>query len=117
VEFVVDLEGNKGKTWFQQYMLSTYPDTVQILTSSRVEDMAFAIDVQKCIFLINVPRDCMQFFQYRITEMLKDRLVFSSKYESFTKIFRTNVHVIVFCNEAIDFTKISVDRVKLTELH
>lgn len=108
--FYVDEDGGKGKTWFQQWFLSNNPDITQMIGVGRREDMAFAIDPDKSVFFINVPRDGMQFLQYSVLEMLKDRMVFSTKYTSEMKILSKNAHVVVFCNEQLDPTKMSADR-------
>lgn len=113
VIFYVDEEGGTGKTWFQQWFFTKHPDSVQILGVGKVVDVAYAIDPDKNVYLINVPRDGMQYFQYSIVEQLKDRMVFSTKYMGGMKLMRTNVHVVVFCNEAPDYEKLSADRVVL----
>lgn len=110
IRFYVDEEGGKGKTWFQQYFFTKYPEKVQILGIGRREDLTYAIDVSKSIFFFNVPRDGMQFLQYTVLEQLKDRMVFSTKYQSVMKILSGMVHVVVFCNEMPNMTKMSADR-------
>lgn len=109
--FYVDEEGGKGKTWFQQWYFSEHKDCVQIIAPGRKEDMCHAIDPSKHIVFVNVPRDSMQFLQYSVLEMIKDRMVFSTKYRSAMKIFTKNTHVIVFCNEYPDMNKMSADRI------
>ena len=116
VAFYVDPEGGKGKTYFTRAMLSTYPDKVQSLSVGKRDDIAHAIDDTKSIFLFNVPRGGMEFLQYTVLEQLKDRMVFSPKYDSRTKLFRHRTHVVVFCNEEPDWTKMSVDRYQVVNL-
>ena len=116
IRFYVDADGGKGKTWFQQYYFTKYPDKVQILGVGRREDLTYALDVSKSIFFFNVPRDGMQFLQYTVLEQLKDRMVFSTKYQSCLKLYRTNVHVCVFSNEFPDESKMSADRFVIREL-
>lgn len=110
IEFVVDYDGGKGKTWFCSYMLDKHPDRTQILRVGKRDDLAHCIDADKTIFLIDVPRSQMDFLQYSILESLKDRIVFSPKYHSTTKILPGRPHVVVFCNEDPDRTKLSPDR-------
>jgi len=116
ISFFVDEAGGKGKTYFCRYMLSKYPDRVQVLGLGKRDDLAFAVDVSKCIFLFNIPRSGMEHFQYSVVEMIKDRLIFSPKYASLTKVLSKNVHVVVFCNEYPDREKLSTDRYIITEL-
>lgn len=108
--FYVDAEGGKGKTWFQRYMLSKYPDLTQVLSSGKRDDIAHAVDETKKVFMFNVPRGGMEYLQYTILEQLKDQMLFSPKYDSKTKILPTCPHVVVFCNEHPDETKMSTDR-------
>lgn len=110
IEFVIDYDGGKGKSWFCAHMFDKRPDDVQLLRIGKRDDLAHAIDPQKTIFLIDVPRTQMEFLQYSILESLKDRIVFSPKYHSATKVLVGRPHVVVFCNEDPDLTKMSVDR-------
>lgn len=109
VLFYVDSDGGKGKTWLMRYLLSSDPDSVQVLSVAKRDDIAHAVDETKKIFLFNVPRGGMMYLQYTILEQLKDRMVFSPKYNSRTKILALS-HVVVFCNEPPDETKMSLDR-------
>lgn len=117
VLFYVDLFGGQGKSWFQQYMLTNHSDDVQCIGIGKRDDIAYAIDETKGIFMFNVPRECMQFLQYPILEQLKDRMVFSTKYASEMKILCKVPHVVVFCNEAPDNNKMSQDRYDIRELN
>jgi len=110
VLFVVDPEGDKGKSWFCRWMYCKFPDIVQIMGVGKRDDMAHMIDPHKKIFLINVARGQMEYLSYPILEMLKDRVVTSPKYDSHTKYMMNFVHVVVFCNEAPDEEKMSADR-------
>jgi len=110
VEFVVDVGGNKGKSWFVRYLITKRPDDVQALSFGRRDDLAYAIDASKNIFLFDVPRGCMEYFQYPVLEQLKNQVVFSSKYQSGTKILSGPPHIVVFCNEEPDQTAMTEDR-------
>lgn len=114
--FFVDREGGTGKSWFQGYYVSKYPDLVQLLGVGKRDDVAHAVDPTKRIFFFNVPRDAMQFLQYTIFEQLKDRCVFSTKYQSGMKILVQTPHVAIFCNEEPDLTKMSADRYVIEHL-
>lgn len=116
--FVVDENGNSGKSLLVRYLVTKNPDTVQPLRNAKRDDMAHAIDPERSIFLIDVPRGNMQFLQYTILEQLKDRMVFSPKYQSGMKIVNNgdNVHVVVFCNEDPDRTALTDDRYRVINL-
>jgi len=115
VEFYVDPDGGSGKSWFCGYVFSRLPG-VQLLSAGRRDDLAHMVSVNSSIFLFNIPRGQMQFLQYGVLEMLKDRMVCSPKYESSMKILKAVPHVIVFSNEQPDLTKMSADRFNVTEL-
>lgn len=115
IEFYVDDAGGHGKSWFCGYAYSRIRD-VQLLGPGRRDDLAHMIDVRTKVFLINIPRGQMEFIQYGLLEMLKDRMVTSPKYESTMKILHSTPHVIVFCNEQPDMTKMSNDRYVIVNL-
>lgn len=115
IEFYVDPTGGAGKSWFIRKMLTTNVG-VQMLSIGKRDDLAYAIDVSKRIFLISVPRLQMEYLNYSVLEMIKDRLIFSPKYKSNLKQLEHNPHVIVFCNEAPDYTKLTDDRYEVTNL-
>lgn len=110
IVFYVDEEGGHGKSWFQRVFISMYEDRVQLLSSGKRDDIAFAVDEHKDIFLFNIARGQMEYLNYSVLEMLKDRMVFSSKYNSQMKILTRVPHVIVFCNEEPDYNKMTNDR-------
>lgn len=113
VYFVVDDEGNSGKSWMCRYLCTQFPDTVQVMRCGKRDDLAYSVDVTKTIFLFDIPRGEMQFLQYSVLEMLKDQMIFSPKYESSMKVLPKPVHVIVFTNDAPDMNKLSQDRYHL----
>ena len=116
IHFYVDEVGNTGKSWLCRRLLKENPRKVQVLRVGKRDDLAHAIDESKSVFLFDIPRTGMQFLQYDVLEMLKDGLVFSPKYQSMMKEMKGNVHVLVFCNEEPDRTKMSRDRYVVTHL-
>lgn len=110
VQFYVDAEGGKGKSWFQAWYLTNHPDKTQVLSAGKRDDIAHTIDKTKSVFFFNIPRGGMEFLQYTILEQLKDRMIFSPKYNSSMKFLTTVPHVVVFCNEMPDMNKMSADR-------
>lgn len=116
IDFYYDPDGGKGKSWFQAYWFSKYPNETQLLGPGKRDDIAHAIDVSKKIFFFNIPRGSLEYFQYSVLEMIKDRVVFSPKYESCTKVLRARPHVVVFTNDTIDESKLSADRYRIHEL-
>ena len=115
ITFVVDEEGNKGKSWLTSHWLTEY-DGAQFMSVGKRDDLAFSVKVESKLFVFDVPRGSMEFLQYGILEQLKNRVVFSPKYMSVTKILHQVPHVVVFCNEHPDMTKLSEDRYNIIEI-
>lgn len=116
VIFIVDEIGNVGKSWLIRFMLSRHPELTQRLSIGKRDDLAYAVDETKSIFLFDIPRGQMQFMQYSVLEQLKDGLIFSAKYESRTKVFKHRNHVVVFSNEDPEMDKLSADRYVVVKL-
>lgn len=116
IVFVVDEKGNSGKSWMSSYLFSHWPELTQILSVGKRDDIAHAVDETKRLFLFDVPRGGMEFIQYGVLEQLKNRIVFSPKYDSSTKILKATPHVVVFCNERPDLEKMSKDRPKIINI-
>lgn len=115
ITFVVDENGKSGKSWLTRYWFSKRDD-MQRLSIGKRDDLAYAIDVTKRLFIFDIPRGSMEFLQYSILEQLKDQMIFSPKYESQAKILSDKVHVIVFSNEHPDRTKMTDDRYKIINI-
>lgn len=116
IQFFIDSDGNTGKSWFCRYMLENYPEKVQMLGIGRVMDMAYLIDPEKSIFLMDIERSASEFLQYRVLEQLKNRIVMSTKYLCSMKVIRVVPHVVVFMNEHPDMRKLSTDRYEVINL-
>lgn len=115
--FYVDSEGNTGKSWFCRYMLDNYEERVQMLGVGRVTDIAYMIDPEKDIFLIDCERSASEFLQYRVLEQMKNRIVTSTKYTATMKVIRKVPHVVVFMNEPPKMDALSADRYVVIDLN
>ena len=116
ITFYVDPEGNKGKSWFQAWYLTKHDDEVQVLSAAKRDDIAHSVDTTKRVFFFNIPRGGMEFLQYTILEQLKDRMVYSPKYNSMMKYMQFVPHVVVFCNEQPNMTAMSEDRYEIINM-
>lgn len=115
IEFIVDVDGGKGKTWFCRWMV-TNVESCQVLGTGKKDDMAHMLDTRKTIFLFNVARGQMEYLSYPLLESLKDRMVLSGKYNSSMKTWEKNVHVVVLGNEEPDYDKLTEDRYVVTHI-
>jgi len=116
--FVVDTTGNSGKSWFVKKYSNSHPDSCQVLSVGKREDLSYAIDESKSIFLFDLPRSSSEFLPYTVLEQLKDGRLFSNKYQSKMKLLHAPcAHVAVFTNEYPDMSKLSVDRFQIIDWH
>ena len=116
VHFRIDEQGSAGKTWFTRYWLTKYTKETQLLRVGKRDDLAHAIDETKKYYFFDCPRGSLEHFQYSILEQLKDRVVFSPKYDSTTKLLHHKAHVVCFTNEYPDMDALSADRYDVIEL-
>jgi hypothetical protein len=114
--FIVDLAGNKGKSWFARYFCGLH-DNAQILVPGKKADMTLVVDENNKVFFMDCPRSKQgDFIQYDFLEELKNGMIFSPKYRSRVKTLPTP-HVVVCMNEHPDMTKLSIDRYAVTVLN
>lgn len=114
-----DKEGGIGKTTFVKSLTMKNSDYIYI--SGKVADIKYGITkyildnkkAPKAIFM-NIPR-CVEHISYNGLEQVKDGIFYNTKYESGMVIY-DYPHVIVFANEAPDYTKMSKDRWKVTSI-
>lgn len=114
--FYFDSIGNAGKSFFCRYMLENHSECSQVLSAGKESDLAFMIEEYKWIFLFDISRGRLEYLNYSILEMLKNGYVQSTKYVSQVKRLPRQCHVVVFCNEPPDMTKLSEDRYDVREI-
>lgn len=106
--FVVDKDGNAGKTWFAKRYCNLH-ETAQFMEPGKKADMAYSLCTTSTVLFVNVTRQQVERIQYSFLEACKDGLVFSPKYESGMKYLQP-MHVVVLMNEEPDMTALSADR-------
>ena len=92
-------------------------ENVQILSIGKRDDLAHAIKIDTKVFLLDIPRDSMQYLQYSVLEMMKNRIVFSPKYSSQTKILHSTPHIVIFSNEEPNMAAMTEDRYNIITLN
>jgi hypothetical protein len=109
IMFVVDRQGNAGKSWFADYFKSLH-ENVQILEMGKKADVALAVNPETRVFFFDLTRETTEFMNYSVLESLKNGRIFSPKYES-SMVYLAHVpHVVVLTNQCPDMTKLSADR-------
>lgn len=116
VRFYVDFVGGAGKTTLVRYLKSQMPRSELVcLKPCKVADMVHGLPSQPRVVIVDVPRSSMDFLQYSFLEDVKDGVLYSSKYQSHGVSF-PSPHVLVFCNDLPDMSKLSQDRYVIVEL-
>lgn len=115
VYWVWDGVGGTGKSWFANYLVAKL-DAI-IFTNGRLADMALAYK-REPVVVFDLSRTQAEKIDaiYMAMEQFKNGRIFSPKYHSATKVFRTP-HVVVFANYPPDQSKLSQDRWDIMELH
>lgn len=118
VFFVVDKEGNRGKTWFAKHYCKHHSDA-QYMEPAKKADMSYALQDDLRVLFINITRSSAGDkgdYIYSFIEAVKDGMVFSSKYESRTKYFG-KCHVVVMMNQEPNYELLSADRYRVIDLN
>jgi len=101
-----DQKGGSGKTTMAMHMVTMggfYCD------NGKTADVVYAYANQR-IIVVDIARSTKGRVNYEVIEMLKDGMMFSSKYESHTKIRNEPAHLVVMSNFLPDKSKMSMDR-------
>lgn len=115
VHFIIDPKGAGGKSKFCQYLEASLGSVVQVMDPGPYAEMAYILEDQIHILVMDVPRSAMEFLQYRFLENVKNGRVMSTKYQPISKRLGP-VHVVVMCNEKPNWDKLSHDRIIETNI-
>lgn len=105
VLWVCDKVGGNGKTWLSKYLVS---QGAERFTNGKTADIAYAIKGKNTV-IFDFSRSLQDRVNYDIIEAVKNGMVFSSKYESGSKIFKPP-KIAIFANFEPDLGKLSMDR-------
>jgi Putative viral replication protein len=108
--FIVDEDGDKGKSWLAKYYRSIHEKNTQIVKPCKTADMAYIIKETTRVFFFDLARSRKKYLQYDFLEELKDREVMSPKYHTRLVQLCTTPHIVVLMNHYPDITALSVDR-------
>lgn len=114
VIFVVDYDGNKGKSWFAKYYCSLH-DNAFLMRPGKHADMAYQLPPVLRVLFLDCTRKQVEYMPYTFMEELKDGYVGSTKYESCVKKYG-KMHVVVLMNQDPDFGSLSEDRYHVIKL-
>lgn len=115
INWVVDVEGNYGKTTVAKHLCIKYPNQVLYL-GGKASDIKYGIfkflqneknDLKICIF--DFTRSVENFISYQAIEECKNGIFYNTKYESEMCIYDPP-HIVIFANFHPDLDKLSLDR-------
>lgn len=114
VLWVVDITGNRGKSWFCFYMMAMYSYFI-CDGSIDIRDLCFTLPDDFNGILFDVCRNMEKTFNYNSLESVKNGYLVSGKYEGKIKQFNS-VPTAVLSNFFPDLSKLSLDRWQIVEL-
>ena len=121
VIWVRGINGNEGKTWFQEFLASKFGWSkavtgmdIKAKNSSLCHALRKRSLVTSNIFLFNVGKAKTEAdVNYEVLEKIKDGHIFASKYDSKELRFKTPNIVIVFSNDRPNIKQLALDRWKI----
>lgn len=111
IMWIYDKHGGNGKSVLSNYLIDNHG--AFLCNNGALRDISCAFDGEETV-IFDLPRttiaeDGKDYVPYRIMEMFKDGRMFSSKYNSCLKRFKS-CKVVVMANFLPDTTKLSADR-------
>lgn len=108
IHVVIDPVGGAGKSTFCKWLLNALPD-VELFGSGKGADIAYACQEPR-VALFDFARSQDEYRPWGMVEQIKNGVVFSAKYNSGVKYFKSP-HVVVFTNSDVEPGKLSEDRI------
>lgn len=129
IHWIVDFEGNSGKTSLAKHLCIQFPSSM-IYLSGNASNCKYGLttflykkekgkmkrnsnDLKVVIF--GITRSQENYVSYQALEEIKDGIFFNTKYESLMVVYNIP-HVIVLANFEPEYEKLSKDRWKITKL-
>jgi len=112
VDWVVDTQGNKGKTWLAKYLMCE--KNAFYVQGGKTQDIAYAYNYEEYV-VFDFTRSQEEFVNYSTIESFKNGLIFSPKYESITKKFGS-CKVLCLSNWMPNTNKLSQDRWRIRNI-
>nr|QLM02664.1 satellite replication initiator protein [Faba bean necrotic yellows alphasatellite 2]QLM02672.1 satellite replication initiator protein [Faba bean necrotic yellows alphasatellite 2] len=104
--------GNEGKSQFGKFL--GLKKNYLYLPGGKTQDMTYMLMKNpKAHIILDIPRCNSEYLNYQFMELIKNRTIFSYKYEPVGCIVNNKIHVLVLSNVLPDFEKISQDRIKI----
>lgn len=105
--------GGVGKSTFALYLRQHH--SAYLLNNAKSADIAHALPIEPKLLVFDLSRSMEGHINYDIIEQIKNGNVFSGKYDSRSKVFKTP-HVIIFANFEPNYNAWSKDRYDVIKL-
>lgn len=120
VDWVWESKGNVGKSALAKRLMH---DKHALIVSGKGSDIMFMVKTfyennNNCgpkIIIYDIPRSNLQYVSWACLENLKNGLILSPKYESVSLLINPP-HILCFANEPPDFSKLSTDRWRVSQI-
>lgn len=112
IHVVLDPQGGAGKSYLSRNYGVLHKDKILEMAAGRKADMLYVASQKigyDTIFIDLCRGDFEEQLSYAAIEALKNGSYISTKYES-KQVYGGPVHVVIFTNRPLDYTKLSADR-------
>jgi len=119
INFIVDIEGNKGKSYLAKYIIMKKKGV--IIADGKKDNIFNQIcqsienEIVPKIIILDVPRYNIEYLNYGCIEQIKNGFIYSGKYEGGQCIFPIP-HVFIFMNTSPETHKLSKDRFNIVSV-
>lgn len=113
INWIYDIIGNTGKSELVRYLAMKHAATV--LTAGKHADLAYAVPTTATLVCFDFARTLEGRIPYQPMESIKNGMIFSPKYASGMKMFKSPV-VMCFANFLPTFASLSLDRWNILEI-
>lgn len=114
IHWYYERKGNVGKSFLVRYLYNKYDCIIGNGKMADVLNNVNNIVNIECkefkLLFLDIPRSSLGYINYGVIEKLKDKLVYSGKYEGGTINLIDNIHIICFANEKPNEDMMSIDR-------
>ena len=116
IYWLYEKKGNVGKSFLTRYLYLQYKSILASGKQSDVFNQALKYDIEnKCqdpdLLLCDIPRTFdTEYVSYGCLEKIKDRLLFSGKYEGGVIFYEQSPHILCYSNQKPCVEKMSPDR-------
>lgn len=112
--FVVDREGNTGKTFLANWLEAV--KQARVLSNMKSADAKYLMESEDQFVVFDLVRSSLDYVKYGVMEEIKNGCFTSTKNECRRKVYERVMKVVVFMNQYPDETKLSKDRWDIMDL-